>query len=177
MYVNPEIHHETRRKQLNQDAQKERREHEEAKKNSRFTQVSPKGWERVRELLMDKQGISALKLYSFLAEHIDPSCGAVVADQQFLADKMNVSRTTIIRWLNYLESKNALVRIPVAGKVCAYALDPHEVWKGYNTTKDYAAFRTKTLVNTDGDIKRRIMAMFSTPDARQGIEGDKSEAE
>ncbi|EMQ4317196.1 helix-turn-helix domain-containing protein [Yersinia enterocolitica] len=177
MFVNPETDREIRRKQINRDAEKERREHEDAKKNSRFTQVSPKGWERVRELLMDKQGISALKLYSFLAEHIDPSCGAVVADQQFLADKMNVSRTTIIRWLNYLESKNALVRIPVAGKVCAYALDPHEVWKGYNTTKDYAAFRTKTLVNTDGDIKRRIMAMFRDPDARQGMEGDTPEAE
>nr|AYU70408.1 helix-turn-helix domain-containing protein [Escherichia coli] len=34
---------------------------------------------------------------------------------------MGVSRSTIKRWLNYLESKNALVRIPVAGKVCAYA--------------------------------------------------------
>nr|AYU70435.1 helix-turn-helix domain-containing protein [Escherichia coli] len=51
---------------------------------------------------------------------------------------MGVSRSTIKRWLNYLESKNALVRIPVAGKVCAYALDPHEVWKGYNTSKNYA---------------------------------------
>ncbi|MEM5690577.1 helix-turn-helix domain-containing protein, partial [Klebsiella pneumoniae] len=59
---------------------------------------------------------------------------------QFLAEKLGVSRSTIIRWLNYLESKNALVRIPVAGKVCAYALDPHEVWKGYNTTKNHAAF-------------------------------------
>ncbi len=58
-------------------------------------------------------------------------------------------------------SKNALVRIPVAGKVCAYALDPHEVWKGYNTSKNYAAVVTKTLVNKDGDIQRRIMAMFS----------------
>ncbi|RCR95164.1 HTH domain-containing protein, partial [Klebsiella pneumoniae] len=95
-----------------------------------------------------------------LAEHIDPTCGAVVADQ-FLAEKLGVSRSTIIRWLNYLESKNALVRIPVAGKVCAYALDPHEVWKGYNTTKNHAAFVTKTLVNKDGDIQRRIMAMFS----------------
>ena len=113
------------------------------------------------ELLKDSQGISALKLYSFLAEHIDPTCGAVVADQQFLAEKLGVSRSTIIRWLNYLESKNALVRIPVAGKVCAYALDPHEVWKGYNTTKNHAAFVTKTLVNKDGDIQRRIMAMFS----------------
>nr|AYU70420.1 helix-turn-helix domain-containing protein [Escherichia coli] len=24
-------------------------------------------------------------------------------------------------------------------------LDPHEVWKGYNTSKNYAAFVTKTL--------------------------------
>ncbi|PAT70377.1 helix-turn-helix domain-containing protein, partial [Klebsiella pneumoniae] len=80
----------------------------------------------------------------------------------FLAEKLGVSRSTIIRWLNYLESKNALVRIPVAGKVCAYALDPHEVWKGYNTTKKpCSVLSLKTLVNKDGDIQRRIMAMFS----------------
>ena len=51
------------------------------------------------------QGVAALRLYSFLAEHIDPACGAVVADQQFLADKMGVNRSTIIRWLNYLNQK------------------------------------------------------------------------
>ena len=109
------IDSEKRLKQLSDEAKKNTEDLEEAKKNSRFTQVSPKGWERVRELLKDSQGISALKLYSFLAEHIDPTCGAVVADQQFLAEKLGVSRSTIIRWLNYLESKNALVRIPVAG--------------------------------------------------------------
>ena len=65
------------------------------------------------------------------------------------------------------EKKGALVRIPVAGKVCAYALDPHEVWKGYNTSKDYSAFVTKTLVNKDGEIKRRIMAMFSGEESCQ----------
>lgn len=167
MFVNPEIHTEKRRKQIADETQKANQEHEEARRNSRFTQVSPKGWERVRELLMDKQGISALKLYTFLAEHIDQSCGAVVADQQFLAEKMKVNRSTIIRWLNYLESKHALVRIPVAGKVCAYALDPHEVWKGYNTTKEYAAFVTKTLVNRDGEIQRRISAMFSGAESGQ----------
>ena len=69
---------------------------------------------------------------------------------------MGVNRSTIIRWLNYLESKNALVRIPVSGRVCAYALDPHEVWKGYNTTKEYAAFVSKTLVNKDGDIQKGV---------------------
>ena len=33
--------------------------------------------------------------------------------------------------------------------------------KGYNSSKDYAAFVTKTLVNNDGEIQRKIMAMFS----------------
>ncbi|HGV1401195.1 TPA: hypothetical protein ACNB1A_004654, partial [Escherichia coli] len=47
---------------------------------------------------------------------------------------------------------------------------PHEVWKGYDNAKEYAAFVTKTLVNKDGDIKRRIMSMFSPeerPDDRE----------
>ena len=84
-----------------------------------------------------------------------------------LANQMGVSTRTIRRWLDYLEEKGGLVRIPVAGKVCAYALDPHEVWKGYNTSKDYSAFVTKTLVNKDGEIKRRIMAMFSGEESGQ----------
>lgn len=133
---------------------------EEARKNKGFTQTYPRGWKRIRELARGNPG--AVGLYSFFAEHIDPSCGAVVCDQQFLADQMEVSTRTIRRWLDYLEDESALIRIPVAGRVCAYALDPHEVWKGYNTSKEYAAFVTKTLVNKDGEIQRRIMAMFST---------------
>ncbi|MDY9483186.1 helix-turn-helix domain-containing protein [Escherichia coli] len=158
MYIGTE---EQRKKRLKELEKLNKESESDPKNNGPFTQVYQNGWERIRELSKDKQGVVAIPLYSFLAEHIDPSCGAVVADQQFLADKLGVSRSTIKRWLNYLESKNALVRIPVAGKVCAYALDPHEVWKGYNTSKNYAAFVTKTLVNKDGDIQRRIMAMFS----------------
>ena len=156
-----------RQKEIQEIDRKASKEHEEAKKNSNFTQTYPKGWQRIRELVRDKQGAAAIGLYSFFAEHIDPTCGAVVCDQQFLANQMGVSTRTIRRWLDYLEEKGALVRIPVAGKVCAYALDPHEVWKGYNTSKDYSAFVTKTLVNKDGEIKRRIMAMFSGEESGQ----------
>ena len=39
--------------------------------------------------------------------------------------------------------------------------------EGYNTSKDYSAFVTKTLVNKDGEIKRRIMAMFSGEESGQ----------
>ena len=57
-------------------------------------------------------------------------------------------------------------------KGLCYALDPHEVWKGYNTSKDYSAFVTKTLVNKDGEIKRRIMAMFSGGERSRAVAKD-----
>lgn len=59
-------------------------------KNSNFTQTYPKGWQRIRELVRDKQGAVAIGLYSFFAEHIDPTCGTVVCDQQFLANQMGI---------------------------------------------------------------------------------------
>ena len=139
---------------------KETVELDELRKNKGFTQIYPKGWSRIRELI--KKNPQATSLYSFFAEHIDPSCGAVIADQKFLANELKVTTRTIQRWLSFLEDEKALVRIPIAGKVCAYALDPHEVWKGYNNNKEYAAFLTKTLVNKNGEIQRRIMSMFSS---------------
>lgn len=157
-------------KERQKDIEKERetleRKLDDERKNKGFTQIYPKGWERIREIL--KKNPQAACLYSFFAEHIDPTCGAVVADQQFLANQMKVSIRTIQRWLSFLEEESALVRIPVAGKVCAYALDPHEVWKGYNNGKEYAAFLTKTLINKDGEIQRRIISMFS-PEEKEEI--------
>lgn len=172
------IANETQRKQrkadlLEQDRKQAVKRQLEAK-NSNFTQVYPLGWKRLRELFRRNAG--AAELYSMLAENIDGTCGAVVADQSHLADLIGVSRQTISKYIKFLESESVLVKIPIAGKVCAYALNPHEVWKGYDNTKEHAAFLTKTLVNKDGDIQRRIMAMFHGNDARQGMEGDTPEA-
>lgn len=148
--------------------QQEAKEREEARKNSNFTQIYPMGWKRL--IALAKGNETAFELYTFFAEHIDPSCGAVVCDQKFLADRMGVSTRTIQRYLTYLEDNNAIVRIPVAGRVCAYALDPHEVWKGYDNAKEYAAFTTKTLVNKDGEIQRRITSMFGKRSEAQQLE-------
>ena len=145
---------EQRKKRLKELKKLNKESESDPKNNGPFPQVYQKDWERTRELPKDKQGVVAMPLYSCLAEHIDPSCGAVVAEQQFLADKLGVSRSTIKRWLNYLDSKYALVRIPIADKACAYSFDPHEVCNGDNTSKNYSAFVTKTLVNKDGNIHR-----------------------
>ena len=166
MLVNTEGQANQRLKELEKIKNKASVEHEEAKKNRNFTQMYQRAGNAL-ESFWKTSRVFPLSALLFLAEHIDPTCGAVVCDQQFLAEKMDVSTRTIRRWLTYLEGKNALVRIPVAGKVCAYALDPHEVWKGYDTSKEYAAFVTKTLVNKDGEIQRRIMAMFSGTESGQ----------
>ncbi|HAI8449508.1 TPA: helix-turn-helix domain-containing protein [Escherichia coli] len=166
---------EMRKADIREQAKKRDREHLEAQKNQNFTQVYPLGWKRLMELA--KGNTAAFGFYTYLAQHIDGSCGAVLADQEFFANEFGVTSRTIRNWVKYLEDMEALVKIPVTGRVCAYALNPHEVWKGYDNTKPYAAFITKTLVNKDGDIQRRIMAMFHGNDARQGMEGDTPEAE
>lgn len=165
-----------RQNDLKRLEEQEVKDRERARKNPNFTQTTPAGWRRMREMLKAKETAPALPLYMFFAEHIDPSCGAVVADQGFLAEQMDVSVRTIQRWLKLLEDHGALVRIPVAGRVCAYALNPHEVWKGYNTSKEYAAFVTKTLVNKDGEIQRRIMSMFSPEKQAELTEQEQLEA-
>lgn len=164
-----------RQSELDRLEELEAKEREKARKNDNFTQTTPAGWKRMREMIKNKETAPALALYMFFAEHIDPSCGAVVADQGFLADRMGVSIRTIQRWLNLLEEHRAIVRIPVAGRVCAYALDPTEVWKGYKNNKEYAAFVTKTLVNKDGEIQRRIMSMFSPDKQSELTEKDHAE--
>ena len=148
-----------RLKDIEREKEQELKDLEKARKNTGFTQVYPKGWQRIMEL--SKNNGKAGALYAWFAQHIDPSCGAVICDQQFLADQFEVTTRTIRNWLTYLEENNAIIRIPVSGRVCAYALDPHEVWKGYNTGKDYAAFTSKTLVNKDEAIQRRIQMMMS----------------
>ena len=44
-----------RQKEIQEIDRKASKEHEEAKKNSNFTQTYPKGWQRIRELVRDKQ--------------------------------------------------------------------------------------------------------------------------
>ncbi|MWT90475.1 helix-turn-helix domain-containing protein, partial [Escherichia coli] len=76
----------------------------EERKNTNFTQTYPKGWERIRNLIQSNPG--AARLYSVLSEHIDGNCGAVVADQQFLADQLSVTTRTIRNWVSFLEENN-----------------------------------------------------------------------
>lgn len=123
-----------------------------------FTQVTGAGFDMFVKI--GKEAPSAFPLFAFFAHHLDPNCGAVICDQKFLANRFNVSVRTVQTWIKRLEELGALIKIPI-GQTYAYALDPLMVWKGYNTSKDYAAFNTKTLTDRNGEINRKLKIMMS----------------
>ena len=132
------------------------------KGNADFVQVYPKGWRRLHHLIQtNPQGA---RIYAFLAEHIDGSCGAVVVSQDVLAEALDVHERTVRRITKKLEDDGAIVRIKVGTGVYAYALDPTEVWKSWDDKKAHAAFTTKTLVRKadreNGQVRRKLKVML-----------------
>lgn len=135
---------------------------EEERKNRGFVQVYPMGWKRLRWLMDVKP--TAAQLYTFIAENMDPDGGALVASQEVLAEAVGVSEITIRRLTKWMEDNHVLVRVRVGSGVYAYALDPEEVWRAWNTEKDHAIFKTKTLVKKrdrhNAQVSRRIKTMI-----------------
>ena len=123
-------------------------------------QVYPQGWQRIRSLMSENP--TAAKVYAVLAEHIDPSCGAVVVSQTFWR-KWSACPRGPSGGRQHTEEVLALVRIRVSGSVYAYALDPKEVWRAWDCQKEQAAFLTRTLVKKNGQnalVKRRLQMML-----------------
>ena len=158
-------------------------EEERRRQNKDFVQVYNKGWARIRALMKETKSQAPLLLYTFIAEHMDADGGVVVADQETICEAIGVSRTTLWRAITFLEERNALLRITVGGSVSAYALDPSEVWRSWDSAKERAVFRTKTVVRTaaqSDQVKRRMTLMmkeragepelpFAEPDDDSGI--------
>ena len=147
--------------QLVDERLNEESENKERKKNKDFVQMYPRGFDRAISMI-GKYPLAA-RIYLFLAKHIEPGSGAVVASQQLLADELGISVRSIQRGTKWLDENNIVLRLKLgAGTVYAYCLDPSEVWKSWNISKKYAAFNTKTLARhkDNGDIKRRLMVML-----------------
>ena len=148
------------------EALKRQKEEEARRQNKDFVQVYPKGWRRLQSLI--RTNPSAARVYAFLSEHIDGTCGAVVVSQDVIGEALGVHRRTIIRLTKQLEDQGALVRIKVGTDIYAYALDPEEVWKSWDEHKDLAAFRTRTLVKkadrANNQVRRKLKVMVEGPE-------------
>lgn len=136
-------------------------EDEARRSNKDFTQVYGKGWARIRQLINTNP--TAAKVYTFLAEHITGTEGAVVVSQEVMAEALGMHVITIKRHTKALEDQGALVRIRIGTGIYAYALDPSEIWRSWDDKKALAAFTTKTLVRKadreNGTVQRKLKLM------------------
>ena len=148
------------------DADQKARNGAAKRTNVDFTQVTPKGWARVEDLI-DKNPAAA-KTFVFLARHVNGQENAVVCSQQLIADETKTSLSTVKRHLDFLENVGAIVRLKIQGGACAYCLDPQEIWRYWANAKKYAAFNTRTLVskreNKLADRQMRLLFGHETPD-------------
>ena len=170
---------EARKRDLEIQEKRDAEELEKRRKNNNFTQVYPKYWKQMMQIIPENP--RAAVLYNFLAEHAAPDTGAVVVAQEILAEKLAVTRMTISRYIKYLEDKNMILKIRLSGGVCAYALDPDMVWKSYSTNKDYATFKTKTLVKKidmeKNDIHRKLNVMMKQQKSIEEIDDNQIDIE
>ena len=160
MNIATDLDRKLRKQQLSEEDKIKEKEHEERKKNHNFIQMYPRGFRRIRNLM--KEYPLAAEIYIFLGEHIDEH-GAVVASQQLMAEELDVSIRSVRRATKWLDERDIIVRIKLGpGSIYAYCFSPEEIWKSWNTSKDYASFNTKTLARKvdNGDIKRRISALL-----------------
>ena len=152
------LHAEVREARKERNAQ---RRAELSRENKDFVQVYPKGWKRLQSLIQTNP--SAARLYALIAENMDPMGGAVVASQTVLAEMLGVTDRTIRTLTKALEDQRAIIRIRVGAGTYAYALDPDEIWRAWDSSKDFAVFRTRTLVSKadkeNGTVNRRIKMM------------------
>ena len=141
---------------------------EKRAKNPYHTQVYPKGWDGM--MTMMAENTNAARLYAFIANHMDPNGGVLVASQKVLAEALGVADITIRRASVWLEEHRHLVRVRVGTSVYAYALNPEEVWKSFHEDKEYAVFSTRTLVSKkdreNRTVNRRIKTMIEEPRKR-----------
>lgn len=137
------------------EKQQELRQEEQKRENRGFVQVYPQGWHRIRKLTQENP--QAARLYAFLAENIDGT-GAVVATREALGEALNCSTKSITRYSKALEECGAVIILKIGPGANAYALNPEEVWKAWDSGKEYAVFHTRTLVRKAENrmVKRQL---------------------
>ena len=141
-------------------AMHEAKAEELSRENRGFVQVYPQGWQRIRSLMSENP--TAAKVYAVLAEHIDPSCGAVVVSQTFWR-----------KWSACPRGPSEGDSIPRGGagvgphtgeriRLCLRT-GPERGLARVDCQKEQAAFLTRTLVKKNGQnalVKRRLQMML-----------------
>ena len=124
--------------------EKSKKKSVDARENKGFVQMYPQAFILMRRLMANPKTVNSARLYSVLAQNINKE-GAVIAKQSLLAKILDVSVKTIQRHSEFLEAEKAIYRFQIQGGLYVYALNPEQVWAGYDRDKENAPYFTGTI--------------------------------
>lgn len=138
--------------------QKEAKQQKARRQNQNFTQVNPKGWQVLQQLM--KKDANAARVYAFFAEQMGPD-GTLCASRKTIAEALDITERTVSRHVRTLEQMHSLIVLKL-GTANVYCMDPAEVWKSFDEAKPYAAFNTRTLVGKSENpfVKKRLAVLM-----------------
>ena len=135
------------------------KENELKAKNPKFVQMYENKMSEIRKHTLANP--TAVSLFMFLSEFMGKD-NLVIVPQSVLMEEMEISRTTLWRAIQYLETKELVVVVKF-GNVHGYAVNPEYVWKSVNTPEKYALFsNVKALASKSENeaIQRKLAHVF-----------------
>ena len=89
--------------------------------------------------------------------------GAVIVSQNTIANLLDMSRSTIIRHMNFL-IENKYIKSVRTGGSNIYYINEQIAWKGYGKDRQFAEFSANVILGLDEqseDYKKQILASIS----------------
>ena len=127
------------------------------KSSEKFAKIYNRGWRTITSIAVNN---TALKVYTFIAEHCD-HLNALVCPIEVLAEELDLSNRTIMRATKWLQDRGHMTIIKV-GTANAYVLDARDIWKNYDQYKRYCSFGATTLISKKANkaLKTRLTMMM-----------------
>lgn len=128
------------------------------KSTQKFAKIYGRGWQTIAEI--GTKNRTALRVYSFIAEHCD-HLNALVCSVEVMMEELELSKSTVLRATKWLHDNKHLTIIKV-GTANAYILDHRDIWKNYDQYKRFCSFGATTLVSKAQNkaLKTRLTMMM-----------------
>lgn len=142
MLVNDDESRAIRSRMNQEDAEREEREREEARKNKDFVQLYRNQIKNLRRLT--HKDPSAAEIFLFLTEHMGKT-NALICSYKVFEEALDLSKSTVYRAIKTLREGN-YIEMHKVGNATVYHLNADIVWSSWATGKRYAALKGNVLL-------------------------------
>ena len=123
-----------------------------AKRNSSFTKIYDRGWQRILDLI--EKDPNAARAWAFLVRNASYD-NVIVCSMFVLSDELNLHRRTLSNKVKFLQKVGAL-EVAKIGTANAYILNPYETWKTNEEFKNFHRITAQALKIGRASCRERV---------------------